>query len=260
MRADALHDKIGDLVDHLRKERGAAPSLVDVAAVTEVLIGTMQAYFRSIDTEIYREFRNLSDYITRARGEIASLRPTDLKNERLPRAGRELEAIVRSTEEATDRIMTAAEAIMAANPAAEIGDHCMEIFEACSFQDITGQRISKVVETLTYIEERVARLKEAFGPEMDEPAQAGEGSKGDRALLNGPALDGEGIEQDEVDRLMTAMPAAAPVSAPAPRPATPAPRPTPTPTAAPAPAPTPAPAPPKSDGKVSQADIDALFD
>ncbi|RJF88103.1 chemotaxis protein [Oleomonas cavernae] len=221
MLADALHTKVGDLVDHLRNTRATPPSLVDIAAVTEVLIGTMQAYFRSIDTEIYREFRNLSDYIARARGEIASLRPSDLKNERLPRAGRELEAIVRSTEDATNTIMAAAEAIMASDPAPAVSERCMEIFEACSFQDITGQRISKVVETLTYIEDRVARLKDALGAEHDAPPPEAPPT-GDRALLNGPALEGEGIAQDEVDRLMG----------------------------------TPAPAKPQA----SQADIDALFD
>lgn len=224
MLADSLQHKVGDLVDHLRKGRDAPPSLVDIAAVTEVLIGTMQAYFRSIDTEIYREFRNLSDYIAKARGEIASLRPSDLKNERLPRAGRELEAIVRSTEEATNRIMNAAEAIMAGDPAPAVADHCMEIFEACSFQDITGQRISKVVETLTYIEDRVTRLKTAFGAVHDAPA-ADEAPADSRSLLNGPALEGEGMAQDEVDRLLNAD-------------------------AQPA----------KAGTKSSQADIDALFD
>ena len=34
----------------------------------------------------------------------------------------------------------------------------MVVFEACSFQDITGQRIAKVVETLQHIEERVSRF------------------------------------------------------------------------------------------------------
>lgn len=195
-----------DLVDHLRG-RTAPPGLSEVAAVTEVLVGTMQAYFRSLDTELYREFRNLSDYIARARDEIAELRPGDLQTERLPRAGRELEAIVRSTEEATNRIMGAAEAIMAAETAepevfrALVGERCMEIFEACSFQDITGQRITKVVETLTYIEQRVGRLKDALGAEFDETAPA-DRREGDARLLNGPALEGEGIAQDEVDRLL----------------------------------------------------------
>ncbi|MCW0182797.1 protein phosphatase CheZ [Zavarzinia sp.] len=242
MLGEHLTGQIGALVDHLRR-RGetAPPSLVEVASVTEVLIATMQAYFRSIDTSIYREFRELSDYIAKARGEIASLRPGDLQHERLPRAGRELEAIVRSTEDATNKIMAAAESIMAASPADGpaytdlVSARCMEIFEACSFQDITGQRISKVVDTLTYIEDRVSRLKNALGAELaDAPQAPGEARTGDSALLNGPALDGEGIAQDEVDKLMgaTAQAPADPPAAPAPAPAT----------------------------KASQADIDALFD
>lgn len=239
MLGDNLTGQIGALVDHLRR-RGetAPPTLVEVASVTEVLIATMRAYFRSVDTSIYREFRELSDYIAKARGEIANLRPSDLEKERLPRAGRELEAIVRSTEDATNKIMAAAEAIMAADPSQGaayselISARCMEIFEACSFQDITGQRISKVVETLTYIEERVSRLKNALGTELaDAPPAETEKKPADAALLNGPALDGEGIAQDEVDKLMDM-----PVIPPAPKEI------------------------PPGEAKASQADIDALFD
>ena len=82
------------------------------------------------------------------------MRPNDLKQEKIPRAGLELEAIVASTEKATGTIMDAAEEIMSADATSEnyvesINDACMRIFEACSFQDITGQRITKVVSTLT---------------------------------------------------------------------------------------------------------------
>ena len=37
------------------------------------------------------------------------------------------------------------------------------IFEACSFQDITGQRINKVIKLLDSIDERVGKLNELFG-------------------------------------------------------------------------------------------------
>ena len=85
----------------------------------------------------------------------------------------------------------------------------MRIFEACSFQDITGQRITKVVATLTYIEERLHGLQDAWGPDIeDAEGEAGQPGKDrdarpDRDLLNGPALDGEGIEQNQVDDLLT---------------------------------------------------------
>ena len=51
-----------------------------------------------------------------------------------------------------------------------INDACMRIFEACSFQDITGQRITKVVSTLTYIEERLHGLQDAWGTGLGAPS------------------------------------------------------------------------------------------
>ena len=173
----------------------------------------MRRYFNSIDTTLYAEFRGLSEYIRRARTEISELRPNDLKQEKIPRAGLELEAIVAWTEKATGTIMDAAEEIMSADATSEnyvesINDACMRIFEACSFQDITGQRITKVVSTLTYIEERLHGLQDAWGPgiedadgEVGDPGQDDD-ARLDKDLLNGPALDGEGILQDQVDDLL----------------------------------------------------------
>ncbi len=203
---------IEQLVDHLRNNHTAAVNLGDVAGVTEILLATMRRYFNSIDTTLYTEFRGLSEYIQRARTEISELRPNDLKEEKIPRAGLELEAIVASTEEATGTIMDAAEEIMSADPASEeyadaVNDACMRIFEACSFQDITGQRITKVVTTLTYIEERLHGLQDAWGPDIaDAEGEApvpGEDKdqRPDKDLLNGPALEGEGILQNQVDDL-----------------------------------------------------------
>ena len=137
----------------------------------------------------------------------------------------------------------------------------MVIFEACSFQDITGQRIAKVVETLQHIEDRVARFAEATRTRdaggfatADEAAKA---ARAEKLLLHGPQLAGQGVSQADVDSMLNAgTPAkpAAPVAAASPAPAKPAPaKPAPAPAAAkpaapppaaakPAPAPAPAPA------------------
>ena len=75
---------------------------------------------------------------------------------------------MQATETATNTIMECAEALMAADasdPAAYkalVDEKMMVIFEACSFQDITGQRIAKVVETLQHIEQRVARFADVM--------------------------------------------------------------------------------------------------
>jgi len=269
MLSDELPKQVEKLVDHLRSDRNANLSLTEVASVTEVLIATMRAFFRNIDTSVYRECRDLSDYISSARLEIASLQPMDAEGGRIPRAGLELDAIVMQTEDATNTIMTAAEEIMAADQndlqafQSVTNDAVMRIFEACSFQDITGQRISKVVETLAHIEERVKALRDLMGITQDE-IQAARDSRDpdptdeDKALLRGPALEGEGIDQNEVDDLMNdiapaasaepqAKAAPSPAPTPMPEPGLP-PKPTPataeaaTPEPAPKPAPKPAPA------------------
>jgi len=109
--------------------------------------------------------------------------------------------------------MEAAETIMAADPSdAEayketVNNSVMSIFEACSFQDITGQRISKVIETLSVIEQRLNRLGEVWGSdgsslptEADQEAPAFDD---DNPTMSGPALEGEGIDQEGVDALLS---------------------------------------------------------
>lgn len=256
------------LVDHLRKRKDPQMSLIDVAGVTEVLIATMSAFFKSIDTTIYRECRDLSEYIENARREIAALEPGDLESERIPRAGLELDAIVQHTEEATNTIMEAAEEIMGADTsdpdayAQLTQDAVMRIFEACSFQDITGQRISKVVHTLEHIEKRVLELRSLMGITDDEVRDVREKEAAeqdpDKALLRGPALGGEGIDQSAVDDLLGGgfdpVPKAEPTesselsespesAAPQPAPKAVAPEPAPVPKSAPKPVPKPAPKP-----------------
>lgn len=211
MTTEALPEKISMLVDFLRdSDQADNISLTEVASITEVLIGTMRAYFNSIDTSIYRECRSMSEYINSARDEIANLRPADLENSRIPRAGLELDAIVKHTEDATNIIMTSGEEILTLldgfpeDSRAEVETAVMNIFEACSFQDITGQRINKVVKTLAHIEERIKSLRDVFGFADSEFEEIGEQS--DKALgedlLSGPALQGEGIDQSEVDALL----------------------------------------------------------
>jgi chemotaxis protein CheZ len=76
------------------------------------------------------------------------------------------------------------------------------VFEACSFQDITGQRITKVVKSVTYVEDRVNALIKVWGKEEIEKIEVKQAEEsGDEALLQGPALEGEGITQAEIDKL-----------------------------------------------------------
>ena len=157
---------------------------------------------------LHQDCQDLANFIVSARTEIAEIRPNDLQEDKLPRAGKELDAIVEATETATDQIMAAAEKIMAAKVTEPdvVNDACMEIFEACSFQDITGQRISKVVSTLEYIEDYLTKLTKAWGYDGvgEPPSEPIESGDDDADLLNGPALNGEGVSQDFVDQMFDA--------------------------------------------------------
>ena len=275
------------------------PKLINLMQQSEALVALMRGFFQQLDKRRSEEFRVIAGYIAKAKEEIREMRPHDISHDRIPTAGAELEAITRDTEAATHTIMNCAEAIMGADisdPAAykaQVDDEVMKIFEACSFQDITGQRVSKVVNVLKQIEERVGRLANTLGVEDGLPTEmTAEERRRQDLLLNGPAIGGPETKQDAIDAMFdegfdavdpapaaeapapAAKPAPAPAPAPKPAPApaaaapAPAPKPAPAPAAAapapapkPAPAPAPAPAAPAADAAGnSQNDIDALFD
>ena len=251
------------------------------ASFREWTIRQMATVKETQSLEVLRaELQSMAAHIQAAKNEIASIHikdpKTSIADNRINSATSELDQIVASTERATSDILNAAERIMEVAghlPAehAEAGqvltDQATEIFTACSFQDITGQRISKVVNTLRYIDQRVNAMVDIWGVENLPAAPAKPDANADTRqnahLLNGPAMPGQGRTQDEIDALL----AGAGFDAPAPR-AEPPPQTAnkaasaPAPTAALAPKAAAAPEPPAAPAgaTASQADIDKLFD
>jgi chemotaxis protein CheZ len=199
------------VIDYLRERRDRDVSLADVVALAEITAESFSAFVRSMDTAIYKELREIADYITTMKAEISVLQPNDLKSQRIPAAGRELDLIVQSTEEATNTIMACAEAIMAADasdPAtykAFVDDKMITLFEACSFQDITGQRVRKVVDTLQQIESRVTRFATAINAKDHEGyIDEMERRRAERArdlMLHGPQEKSQATPQSSVDAM-----------------------------------------------------------
>ena len=185
--------------------------LVEVLRLAQQLTDTMQMFFGSLDRSIHEEFNAIAAYIARTRDEIAQLRPNDIKEQRIPVAGAELEAVVSDTEKATESIMSEAEALMTAEPTdldsykAQVDEAMCRIIENCSFQDLSGQRVSKVVASLKHIESRVARFAATMGvndADMSEEERA-EAERRRTLHLNGPAQGGPETKQDEIDDLMS---------------------------------------------------------
>ncbi len=137
------------------------------------------------------------------------------------RMTRELDAVVESAERATQQILGAAEDIEdAANTlsaslkrqqeqalALDIQDNVLRIFEACNFQDLTGQRIAKVMTTLKFVEERIAHMIEIWGGiDAFRTYAAAATDLNGGAMLHGPKLDGDDghVSQDDVDAIFAA--------------------------------------------------------
>jgi len=206
--ADASH--FDRLVDFLKQKRENV-TFHDIIALAEVSAQSLQSFFQAMDAKVYGELREIAGYIETMRHEIGALQVNDLKNTRIPLAGEELGAIVQATEAATNTIMECAEAVMgadASDPAAYkalVDEKMMVIFEACSFQDITGQRIAKVVETLQHIEERVSRFADVMqAKDIDGFLNESERERAERRvkfLLHGPQLSGGGVDQAKVDEM-----------------------------------------------------------
>ncbi len=160
------------------------------------------------EASLLRQVEELGRTIANAKSDIAALRVGDINNHAIPLATDELDAIVGHTAQATNAILESCEMLDELSSAV-IGDSATvlqtattRIYEACSFQDITGQRITKVVATLKMIEEKVALIVGTFGPSVQTPKPSADPVAADADLLNGPQLSAHAMDQSDIDKLL----------------------------------------------------------
>jgi chemotaxis protein CheZ len=162
----------------------------------------------------------IHDAINRTKQEIAMLHGKSFDGAEMTKITGELGAVVGGTEQATQQILEATEAIDQAATALakvtspdqqrllseEIQERVVSIFEACNFQDLTGQRISKVLATMKFIEHHIIVMMDIWGGidaiKAHAPA-AVDDRVGDARLLNGPKLAGDvgHASQDDIDAM-----------------------------------------------------------
>jgi chemotaxis protein CheZ len=167
------------------------------------------------NSELESDLRKIAEYIVTLRQEIAALQANEMHTEKIPSAGQELAAVVNSTEGATNEIMAIAEKVLSADASdaaaykALVDNEMMALFETCAFQDLTGQRISRVVKTLEQIEMRVSRFasyaRVADQAGFSSKQEAEEAERRARLMLNGPSIAGDGNRQIEIDRLLASL-------------------------------------------------------
>jgi chemotaxis protein CheZ len=185
-------------IEQMKGERGAHPHATasashtashDLACVRETLADNM----RALSTLLH-----------------------DGKDRRMTRAAGDLGAAIEAMEKATEKILRAAERIddcvralaaaqmtdFEAGLVQDIQEHLVGIYEACNFQDLSGQRIGKVIGTLGLVENQLTSIiadSTDLGPVYAPPTSP------QAELLNGPRLDGESghARQSEIDALFS---------------------------------------------------------
>jgi chemotaxis protein CheZ len=188
-------------------------------ADAQALLETYRAQIEQCE-KLKVELDLIHDAINRTKREIATLHGKSFEGQEMAKVNGELGAVVGGTEQATQQILEATEAIDQAATALaknvspdqqrllseEIQERVVSIFEACNFQDLTGQRISKVMTTMKFIEQHINEMMEIWGGVDAIKAHATpivDTREGDAKLLNGPKLDGDvgHASQDDIDAL-----------------------------------------------------------
>lgn len=201
-----------ELAESRKAEESAQEARPTTAHSADALDSEESQFLR---IEIARMIRSLA----KAKREIAEIKHPMADDDRVQQATTELDAIVGATERATHRILDSAERINESAAkilettgeedelapfAHKIENEIFTIIESCNFQDITGQRIHRVVTTLEFIEARIKKIIEDWGVDAfaDLPIPATEitiHSSDD--LVDGPQLENVALSQDDIDAL-----------------------------------------------------------
>lgn len=187
---------------------------IDVSEVSTIVgevMGSIEGDFDLQDIHFQDELKELLSYIEQTKNDLVEIQPKHLSENRIPEASNQLDQVVATTEVAAGKIMDSAEEIseLAMTLDGELADKLMmistQIFETSSFQDITGQRVTKVVDTLKHIEEKLVVLANAIG-DTDSHIHAEKAAEdisveSDENLLQGPQCTVTGNDQDAIDAL-----------------------------------------------------------
>ena len=213
------------LAEYLRRNRSAETDLLlDAIARLEVAVIKAQPQVQALHaSQVFDELVEMSEAISRTRREIAQIRPPHQFDKELVTASEELDHIVKATEKATSEILGAAEDIQEVawtlrEKGIEIAlcdrvdQRATEIYTACSFQDITGQRTAKIVKTLRFIEQRINAMIQIWGVDdiafkvgelsskMSEVEQRAPGDID--PPVRGTQRRGDGLNQNDVDAML----------------------------------------------------------
>jgi len=212
------------LAEYAQRNRTADTHLVlsAIARVEEKLQEARPAAPAAPADRLRLDLVEMATAIAKTRTEIASIKPEGDHKGSLTEASEELDSIVHATEQATSDILAAAEQVQEiawtlrehgidAEACDALDRRSADIYTACSFQDLTGQRTRKVVEVLRFLEQRINAMIDIWGDTI--PASEAQGNRPAVPHIH-DAPGAERLDQPHVDEIMPSGAAAAPQPAP----------------------------------------------
>lgn len=216
-----MNTRVEDYVKQELEKLGADGSLnpESINALSSHLSGILEQVVPEHNDEVVKEINSMNNDFANLKQDMAQIDASPKAkeisgNQIFPETSLELNAICKATEDAVNTIMDACEEIQAITEpivtlksGQKIEELIIKIYEACNFQDLTGQRISKVLKALDSIESHLGKMQNLFSTDLMNIIEeantnlddAAEGS--DMSLMNGPQLDEEAPSQDDIDEL-----------------------------------------------------------
>ena len=196
-----LHSRLCNLKD----KQGNNIEINEIDSVISDFIELFITHCDSYKDELFNEIKGIGNKAHEAKMQFTE--PTEKKDNIIESASSELDAVIESTEEATDKILDSAENIQKIilnypenETSKNITDNVMIIFEACNFQDITGQRIKKISKALDFIEGSVGHIINKYSYE-----DINKDTRSDAKLMEGPQSNGNSPNQDDIDKLFDSI-------------------------------------------------------
>jgi len=191
-------------LEELRIKNNGMIELSDVDGLIDGFMDTIKGHITNqSEMKIFEEIQKMAEQIKKVKQEVIELDPESLGTTFIPGATSELYAVTKATEHSTNIILDAAEVIQStalklADKVSSklIVDKVTEIFEACNFQDVTGQRISKALRVLQEIDNSVTVLVSSFSSKVKSktpnqkktPSNIDPANMTDKDLLTGPQI------------------------------------------------------------------------
>ena len=195
---------------HLQGENAGTIDINNIDNIIKQFLEVLNSHLTSSqERDIYHQIEMILAQFTALKRDISNMSREILDDSFIPDITMDLRSVILQTEKSVTGILDVSDEI--SNMSQKITDPALReelmikstrILELCNFQDLTGQRIQKIVHHLTEIESVIYKMLHALRPDLKlRDKHASE----EHALLNGPQKEHETPSQNDIDDLFDSL-------------------------------------------------------